>query len=166
MIDATQLFDGVLPNTGTAITTTRASLNVLDMQTSRDIGNANRVYCTIRVITTFTADGAATLTIGYQTSNTEGSGYVDLIRSPVIVVANLVAGTKYGFVVPRNQFNNATTGVLAAPGRYHALAYTVATGPMTAGAVMAYLSAEPDDDCYYSYPKNYTAAVVADQITV
>lgn len=166
MIDATQIFDGTLPNTGAAITVTRASTNVLDMLTSRDIGNANHVYCTIRVLETFTAAGAATLVIAYQVSNTEGSGYVDLILSPTIAVANLVAGTKYGFVVPRNQFNNATTGILAAPGRYHALAYTVATGPMTAGAVMAYLTAEPDDNCYYTYPKNYTAAVTADQITV
>lgn len=166
MIDATQIFDGTLPNTGAAITVTRVSTNVLDMLTSRDIGNANRVYCTVRVLTTFTAAGAATLQIAYQVSNTEGSGYVDLILSPVIAVANLVAGTKYGFVVPRNQFNNATTGVLAAPGRYHGLNYTVATGPMTAGAVFAYLTSEPDDDCYYSYPENYSVYVDPDQITV
>lgn len=166
MIDATQIFDGTLPNTGTAITVTRVSTNVLDMLTSRDIGNGNRVYCTIRVLTTFTAAGAATLDIAYQVSNTEGAGYVDLIQSPTIAVANLVAGTKYGFVVPRNQFNNATAGVLAAPGQYHRLNYTVGTGPMTAGAVMAYLSAAPDDDCYYSYPKNYTVYVDPDQITV
>lgn len=166
MIDATQIFDGTLPNTGVAITTTRVSTNVLDMLTSRDIGNANHVYCTIRVLETFTAGGSATLTIAYQTTNTDGSGQVTLIQSPTIAVANLVAGTKYGFVVPRNQFNNATTGVLAAPGRYHNLLYTVATGPMTAGTVFAYLSASPDDNCYYTYPNNYSVYVDPDQITV
>lgn len=166
MIDATQLLDGVLPTTGTAITVTRPSLNVLDMLTSRDIGNGNSVYCTIRVIDDFTAAGAATLQIAYQVSNTEGSGYVDLIMSPVIAVAQLIPGAKYGFVVPRNQFNNATAGVLAAPGRYHRLNYTVATGPMTAGSVMAFLTATPDDDCYYTYPNNYVAYVDPDQIVV
>lgn len=164
MIDATLIFDGTLPNTGAAITVTRASTNVLDQLVSRDIGNANHLYVTVRVLTTFTATTSATLTIAYQTSNTEGSGYVDLIDSPAIAVANLVAGTKYGFVVPPNQFNNATAGVKAAPGRYVRLNYTVATGPMTAGAVFAYLTAAPDDDCYYSYPKNYTVAVAAGEI--
>jgi hypothetical protein len=161
MLDATQIFDGTLPNTGVAITTTRVSTNVLDMLTSRDIGNGNAVYCTVRILTALT--GGTSLVISYQVSNTEGSGYVDLIASPVIVAANLIAGTKYGFVVPRNQFNNATTGVLAAPGRYHRLNYTVA-GTFGAGTVMAYLTATPDDNCYYSYPNNYNANVYADQL--
>lgn len=164
MLDKTLIFDGTLPNTGVAITTTRVSTNVLDQLVSRDIGNANHLYVTIRALTTFTATTSATLTVAYQTSNTEGSGYVDLISSPAIAVANLIAGSKYGFVVPRNQFNNATTGIIAAPGRYVRLNYTVATGPMTAGTVFAYLTAAPDDDCYYNYPKNYTVAVASGEI--
>lgn len=168
MLDATQIFDGTLTSTGVtpvAITVTRVSTNVLDMLSGRDIGNGNALYCTIRILTAFTAAGAGTLTIAYQVSALEGSGYVDLIQSPTLAVANLVAGSKYGFVVPRNQFNNATAGVLAAPGRYHRLNYTVATGPMLTGAVAAYLTATPDDDCYYSYPKNYVAATTAAELS-
>lgn len=164
MIDQNLILDGTLPATGAAITVTRASTNVLDFLTSRDVGNANHLYFTVRVIADFTADGAATMTIAYQTSNTEGSGYVDLVVSPVIAVAQLIPGAKYGLIVPRNQFNNATAGVIAAPGRYGRLNYTVATGPMTGGTVFAYMTAAPDDDCYYTYPRNYTTYVAAGEI--
>ncbi len=163
MIDITQVFDGTPPTTGVALTVTRPSTNVLDMLVSRDIGNGNAVYCNV-LFPVALATGTS-LQIAYQTSNTEGSGYVDLILSPVILTANLKAGTRYGFVVPRNQFNNATAGVNLAPGRYHRLNYTIA-GTFDAGTVMAWLSATPDSNCFYIYPKNYVAYVDPDQIAV
>ncbi len=85
MIDITQVFDGTPPTTGVALTVTRPSTNVLDMLVSRDIGNGNAVYCNV-LFPVALATGTS-LQIAYQTSNTEGSGYVDLILSPVILTA-------------------------------------------------------------------------------
>lgn len=164
MIDATQIFDGTLPNTGAAITVTRQSTNVLDMLTGRDIGNGNALYVNVLVTEAFAASGAGTLTIDYEVCDTAGGTYLPLISSPTIGKANLIVGARYGFVIPPNQFNNATAGVLATPGRYVALGYTVATGPMTAGKVMTWISATPDARCLYFYPKNYTANVYAAQL--
>ena len=166
MLDATQILDGTLPNTGAAITVTRASTNVLDFLVARDIGAGNALYVNVLGTAAFTAAGAATLTIDLEASAAEGSGYEVLISSGPLAVADLILGWRYGFVIPQNQLSNATAGVLDAPGQYYRLNYTVATGPMTAGSVMAWLSATPDRNAYYSYPRNYTAYVDPDQIVV
>lgn len=167
MLDATQIFDGTLPNTGVAITTTRVSTNVLDMLTARDIGNGDALYLNVLVIDDFTAAGAATLTVQYEVSATAGGTYSPLIVTPPIPVAALIPGQRIAsYVIPPNQPNNVTVGVLNAPGQFVRLTYTVATGPMTAGSVMAWISARPDRDCYYTYPRNYTVYIDPDQLVV
>lgn len=166
MLDATQIFDGTLPATGIAITTTRASTNVLDFLVGRDIGAGNRLMLNVLVTEAFTAGGAGTLTIDLETSAEEGANYEVLISSGPIGVADLILGARYGFVLPQNQVRNATAGVLDFPGQYYRLNYTVGTGPMLTGAVMAWLTAAPDREAFTNYPRNYTAYVADDQIAV
>ncbi len=165
MLDATQIYDGTLPNTGVAITSTRVSTNVLDLGVARDIGNDDRIYLNVLVTTAFVTGDAATLTIQYEVCDTEGGTYLPLIRTPIYAVSNLIAGTRLAsYVIPPNQLNNATAGILKAPGRYTRLTYTVGTGTFSAGAVMAWLNASPDRNCFYAYPRNYTAYVAAGEL--
>jgi hypothetical protein len=170
MLDITQIFDGTpasgqTPSAGVAITATRVSTNVLDLLTGRDIGSANPLAIHVDVLTTFTAAGAATLQIDYEVCDTVGGTYLSILSSPIIPVAQLVAGTSiFRYPVPVNQVLNAAAGVLKTPGRFVRLNYVVATGPFTAGSVMAYLNPLLDRDQYVSYPANYTAAVAAGEI--
>lgn len=170
MLDATQIYDGTLTTsgvTGVAITTTRVSTNVLDMLTGRDIGNGDALYLNVIATAAFTTADAATLTIQYEVCDTDNGTYLPLIRTPIYAASNLTLGQRLAsYVIPPNQLNNATNGVLKVPGRYTRLTYTVGTGTFSAGSVAAYLTARPDRNCLYIYPKNYVAYVDPDQIAV
>lgn len=165
MIDATQIFDGVLPSTGSAITTTRVSDNVLDLLTGRDVGADEPLGIHVVVMTTFV--GGTSLIVSLECSATVGGSYVSLISSPTILTANLVAGVSgseiFRYAWPVNQANNATAGVLGVPGQFYRLRYTV-VGTFSAGAVMAWVNPRRDRNAFYVYPKNYTAYVAAGEI--
>jgi len=165
MLDATQLFDGVLPSTGTAITTTRQSLNVLDLLTARDIGADDPIGIHVQCQAAFTSTVSTTLTVSFEVCDTAGGSYLTLLQTPPIPKAQLIAGAQlFAVVLPRNQFLNATSGILTAPGRYIALRYTVATGPFDTGSVMAWINPRADRNTFYAYPKAYTAYVAAGEI--
>lgn len=161
MIDSTLIFDGTLPSTGVAITSTRVSTNVIDALVARDEGAGNMLIFNVLVTTTFTTTNSATLQVQFETCATAGGSYVPLLLSPVIAASNLVAGRSMSYVVPRNQFNNLTAGVLQPPGEFLRLTYTVGTGVFSAGAVMAWMAAAPDFQTLYTYPENYTAQFAA-----
>lgn len=167
MLDVTQILDGTLnPTAGAAVTVTRVSTNVIDWLTGRDMGAGEILGIHVDILQTFTAAGAATLVVNAEVCDTVGGTYLNILSSPVIPVAQLIAGSsifRYGF--PVNQVLNAVAGILKTPGRFFRLAYTVATGPMTAGTLMAYLTPELDRDVYYSYPANYTAATTSGELT-
>lgn len=165
MIDQTLLFDGTLPNTGIAVTATRVSTNVIDVLTARDIAAGNDITLNVLVTTAFTTTNSATLQVQFETCATAGGSYVALQLSPVYAASNLIAGSMLAkYVLAPNQLNNGTTGIIAAPGEFLRLTYTVGTGVFSAGAVMAWLTATPDQTRYYTYPKNYTAYVAAGEI--
>lgn len=157
MIDATQVFDGTFASgtskpTGAAITVTRVSTNVIDLGAARDIGAGDEVEIHVQILTAFTAGGAATLQISLQSCATSGGTYVDLLFSPVYAVANLTVGAPiFRYKLPPMQLNDTGT-----PNQFLALNYVVATGPMTAGAVFAYITGMGDRQVVTNYPSNYS----------
>lgn len=147
MIDLNLVWDAI---TGSALTVTRASTNVLDMLSARDVGAGDNLEAHVSVITAFTAGGAATLQIAYQTSP-DNVTFVDVMLSPIIPVASLVVGAPiFRYKVPVFQLLDTGT-----PNRYHRLNYTVATGPMTAGAIAAYMTGGGDRNVQNAYPRGY-----------
>lgn len=157
MIDASLIFDGTIASTGTgvptgaAITVTRVSGNVLDMLANRDVGAGDELELHVIVTTAFTAAGAATLQVAYQTS-ADNITFVDVLLSPIIPVASLVVGAPV-FRVKVPTFQLLDTGT---PNRYLGLNYTVATGPMTAGKVFSYLTGGGDRQVFIPYGPSYS----------
>jgi hypothetical protein len=160
MIDISQIFDGTFSGTppapvGAAITATRVSTNVLDMLVARDMGAGAILGIHVDVLEAFAT--LTSLIISVEVS-ADDSTFVEILRSPTIPVAQLIIGApifRYG--MPLNQVLNATAGVLAAPGRYIRLNYTVGGSNATAGEVFSYLNPINDRDQTYTYPRNYTA---------
>jgi hypothetical protein len=109
-----------------SVTATAASENVIDLGVSgRDIGVGEVVPLRIAVTEDFAT--LTSLQVSVQTSDTEGSGYTDVILTPAIAAASLVDGYVFNIQsVPR--------GVL---GRYVRLNYTVTGSDATAGKINA-----------------------------
>lgn len=122
-----------------AITASAASTDIIDLGSSRDIGAGDPLEIIVVVDTTFTAGGAATLDIALQTDTSSGFGSaVTLASTGATALASLAAGASLArFKVPR--------GTL----RYLRLYYTVATGPMTGGAITAGVSIGRQDTAEY-----------------
>lgn len=162
MLDIQQVFDGTFTGspavpTGAAITVTRPSTNVLDMLVARDMGAGDLLGIHVNVMQAFAT--LTSLTIEFQVSAAAGSGFVTILTSMAIPVAQLIVGApifRYG--VPLNQVLNATAGVLAAPGRYMRLNYTVTGSDATAGSVFSYINPVMDRVQTYIYPENYVTA--------
>jgi hypothetical protein len=157
MYDALLIFDGTLDTTGAAgpsgvaLTVTRASTNVIDWTVARDVGVNADLEAHLVIAQTFTAAGAATLQVAYQTS-ADNATWVDILNSPVYAVADLVAGALvFRYKVPLFQLNDKGT-----PNRYHRLNYTVATGPFTAGSVIAWITGMGDRQAFQPYGPNYS----------
>lgn len=163
MLDATQIFDGTLPNTGIAITASRVSTNVLDLLAARDVGADEPLR--IHVLLTETFLTCTSLTVDFGVCDTEGGTYLKLVSSPVIPVAQLIAGREiFRVTLPMNQILNSVAGVLKAPGRFINLAYTIAGSNATAGKVFSYINPQPDNTAFTVYPKNYTVAIAAGEV--
>ncbi|HCA6585614.1 TPA: hypothetical protein MXV30_004491 [Pseudomonas aeruginosa] len=137
-----------------AVTATAISTNVYDLyprgnavntNVTRDIGVGEDIYLVVQCDTTATAAGAATVTVSLESSST-----ADLATSPTVhfvsatlALANLVGGTTLlAIKLPAGQYN-----------RYVGVRYTVATGPLTAGAFSAFLA--KDIQAFRAYVKGY-----------
>jgi hypothetical protein len=115
-----------------AITATAASTDIIDLrQANRQLGVGEPLWLYVLVKTTFTAGGAATLTVTLETDDNEGFASPTIVlTTTAIAVGTLVQGYEiFKIGLPANIVE-----------RYLRLNYTVATGPFTAGAVSAYIN--------------------------
>lgn len=116
-----------------AVTVSAASTNIIDLLAAG--GLENPYYLHIQIPVGVTAAGAATVTFALQTDNDEAFGSpTTLWTSAAIGKEALAAGTR----VIRLALNGMPLE------RYLRVYYTVATGPLTAGAIDAFLSADGD----------------------
>lgn len=158
LLDALLQFD---INTGAAITVTRDSTNELDMAHQRDMGAGDMVldvFC--QVIQAFTAAGAATLTVELKAARNNGGvagTYYTQMSSVAYAVAQLTAGREL-LRAPLPSWDIPASGDTLNVPRFYKLTYTVATGPMTAGTIAAYLMPHNHRQNNRAYPNNYTAA--------
>ena len=108
-----------------AVTDTAASTDVIDFgQTNPNVGMDDRSSMVITVDTAAEAVGAATVTFAVQDS-ADNSSFADVAVTTAIGKATLVAGYQHVIPMPTKLR------------RYCRVNYTVATGPLTAGAFSA-----------------------------
>lgn len=153
MIDASLILSGTVSGgtiTGQAVTATAASTNVLDQGTNRDMGAGDDIYFVFTITETFLT--LTSLQIGIQ-SSADNSAWVNILLSPVIVAAALLAGTVLVYTLPRKQLNDPAGGT---PNRYLRANYTVAGADATAGKIICDIRAAKDAEAQQSYPIGYT----------
>lgn len=155
MQDALQIFSAAQVITTASV----ASSKAIDMLVARDIGVGNMLEINVQVHAAFTIAGSApAIQIALQGSVTAGGGgtYYDILLSPVIAVTALTLGAKL-FQVPVPRLWQPNMKAIGMP-QYIQLYYTLSGGTFTLGSLDAWLSAAPDREAYYTYPKNYVTA--------
>lgn len=164
----------LLLSSAQAITTTAASTLIYDITGAgsgnapalswgtsatfgADIGSGDgeaRPVGYFTVPTAFTAGGAATLVVSIQAAADNGSNapgtYHTLTETEAIPVASLVAGYNFSLPIPAIKSGDALP-------RFYRFNYTVATGPMTAGAITADILLNPPSQLVTKYPSNFTS---------
>lgn len=138
---------GNLVSSAQAVTASAGSTDVIDLSQARAIGDGEELEFFVNVDTAATAAGAATVTFQVQTDdNSAFSSPTTVIQTDAIPKATLVAGYQIKISLP----------VGATPERYLRLYYSVATGPLTAGAFTAGLVLDAQNS--RAYPSGYTIA--------
>jgi hypothetical protein len=138
-----------------AVTSTAISTDVIDLNpnggpnTTRDLGMGEQVFLSVVTHTTCTDTGSdATLTV-----TLESSAVVGLTSSTVHASTTTLAFATYataGTTVWRIALPSATYQ------RYLGLRYTIASGPLTAGAFDAYLTNNQGVTIPVAYARNFT----------
>lgn len=135
-----------------AVTATVVSTNTIDLSQARDMGPGENLHAVIGVDTTATAAGAATVTFQIISSASAAlSSPTVLAQTDAIPIANLTVGRKPIVI------DLSPAVLLAQPigQRYLGIQYTVAAGPLTAGAFTAYLS-NSEVTVGANYPSGFT----------
>jgi hypothetical protein len=139
---------------GTAITVTGPSTNVLDLLNARDlsiVGMGPAMEAVVTVILALTSAGATTLQIQFQGS-ADNITWTTYGQTDAIPKANLPTGT----VIRIPWSPQAEAPHAAGLPRYHRLNYVVATGPFTAGTVESDMVIAPQA----SNPPTYAPGIV------
>jgi hypothetical protein len=136
MFSGTVAADGV--KTGQAVTATAVSTNILDLRqaatpaTVDEAFSGPEMWLTILCSVAATAAGAATVTFSLESDSTADLATSATVHwtSTAIGKATLIAGYKVAQIrIPSGAYE-----------RYLGVRYTVATGPLTAGNFLAFLS--------------------------
>lgn len=143
IIDKQAQFDWDAAITATAVSTLSYDLSAA----GRELGFAlSELWLILNVpVTAFTAAGAATFQVDWIDSAAAALSAPTVIRNiiPATGKATFAAGYLTKHRIPIEAFTQ----------RYIGLQYTIATGPMTAGVLRAFLS--PHVDSTKAYPKGY-----------
>ena len=144
IIDQALLFED-----GATLTTSRVGTSVIDFSQLRDMGTKDSpLKLSIRFPTLPTAAGAATIQFVIMTSS-DNSTFVTLVSSGVVAYTAFTAAAPWG---PWRLFPFPSGNR-----RYVRLDWTVGTGPLTAGTVLAGLSTEVEFGNINTYAKAYVA---------
>lgn len=146
-IDSQELFSDAQAVTSTAISENVIDLNAAsgsDVPLTQDIGNGEDIYLVVQTTTTATDTGSdATLTVTLEsdsTANLATSATVHLSTGALAFAAFATAGTiLFSGRLPNGSYE-----------RYLGLRYTVASGPLTAGAFTAFLTKDVQKYNYYA----------------
>jgi len=154
--DVTGAGSGNAPNMTGGMTASGATLIGFDIGAGDGIAIPELFW---NVNTTFTAGGAATMTIQLQAAPDNGSNapgtYVTIVQTGAIPVANLTAGTSGQFQIPEI---SPDMGFGEAMPRFYRVNYLIATGPMTAGTITTNIVLNPSQATkIQNYPSNYVA---------
>lgn len=148
-MDGLLLFD-----TAVALTSTAVSTNVVDLLNARDMGVGDDPALDVVIVVTsaLLSAGATTLQIQFQGS-TDNSTWTTYLQTDTIGKANLGAGAKISFDLPR-----LPPGV--AKPRYFRLNYVVATGPFTGGNVTAFILVDEQQNAGSPNALGYAPGIV------
>lgn len=115
--------------TATAISDVLPLIDGTSNSATRWFSGDKRMWLEVYVNTTFTASGSATLTISLESDSTADLATAPVVHwtSAAIPKATLVSGYRFFIPIPDDSTYK----------KYLGLRYTVATGPMTAGAITA-----------------------------
>lgn len=137
-IDSQLMFSDEQAVTSTAISTNVVDLGPITDNTTRDVGAGEPIYLVVETAVTCTdlvSDATVTLTLESDDNVSLSSATTHFTSGSLAFATYATAGTRFVQVaLPKGDYQ-----------RYLGVRYTVAVGPLTAGAFNAYLTKDPQN---------------------